>query len=141
MRPVIGRCPKDRETKKVFMLIYVKNCKKRSTRKWGYCGELPCEGPQVLFGTPLGAPFCFERRTFVSTKTYFSKHVPPLYPLTLPKPNYLYLHIVINHPRFIRRTNAYEMTGFCTSLIFTVKGISEQTSKAISTIELFFSIK
>ena len=102
MRPVIGRYPKDRETKKVFMLIYVKNCKKKFTRKRGYCGKLPCEGPQVLFGTPIGAPFCFERRTFVSTKTYFSKHVtppPPRYSLTLPKPNYLYLHIVINHPR------------------------------------------
>ena len=81
MRPVIGRYPKDRETKKVFMLIYVKNCKKKFTRKWGYCGKLPCEGPQVLFGTPIGAPFCFERRTFVSTKTYFSKHVTPPSPV------------------------------------------------------------
>ena len=47
--------------------------------------------------------------------------------LTLRKINYIYLLIAINYSRSIRCVNAYQMTGFCMSLIFTAKSTSKQT--------------
>ena len=62
-------------------------------------------------------------------KNCFSKHVSPLHShsLTLRKINYIYLLIAINYSRSIRCVNAYQMTGFCMSLIFTAKSTSKQT--------------
>ena len=84
---------------------------------------------QKYYSAVLLVHFRFETRTYVSKKNCFSKHVSPLHShsLTLRKINYIYLLIAINYSRSIRCVNAYQMTGFCMSLIFTAKSTSKQT--------------
>ena len=62
-------------------------------------------------------------------KIVFQSTFSPLHShsLTLRKINYIYLLIAINYSRSISCVNAYQMTGFCMSLIFTVKSTSKQT--------------
>ena len=65
-------------------------------------------------------------------KIVFQSTFSPLHShsLTLRKINYIYLLIAINYSRSISCVNAYQMTGFCMSLIFTEKGTSKQTLNA-----------
>ena len=114
--------------KRVENLISVRNCEKCYVNK-GYWGELSCEIPKVPFCTPLDA-LLIRMTDLHLHKNLLLKACFPLYsrPLTFLKFNFSYLLIIINYPCFIRCVNTNKLTVFYMSLIFTVKGTSEQTS-------------
>ena len=80
----------------------------------------------MLFCSALGA-LSFQNTDLPPQKIVFQSTFSLLYSHSL---TLLCLLIVIIYSRSIRCVNAYQMTGFCMSLIFTEKGTSKQTLNA-----------
>ena len=116
------RIEKYKKVKNLISVKIVKNATWIGDIEVGYSVRAQkCHSAQPLL------PICFEWLIFISTQKNFKGTFFPLFSgaLTLLKLNYLYLFIIINHPRFIRCLIADQLAGFYMSLFLNVKGTSD----------------